>query len=116
MQISVEWSLNLPFMFEMSLGIWHLPTITMPISPSYSKALNFSDCVKEMGKCLDEEQLELMLVVAWALSLWSDINLLLFQEEIMAAQERATISQVSRSVPAISISIKSHLDSCLSNF
>lgn len=34
--------------------------------------------MKEMGKCLDEEQLELMLVVAWAL--WSDRNLLLFQD------------------------------------
>ena len=59
------------------LGIWHLATL--PISPSYSTdAGSLSDWVKEMGKCLDEEQLELMLVVAWAL--WSDRNLLLFQD------------------------------------
>ncbi|KAK2351136.1 Ribonuclease H superfamily protein [Trifolium repens] len=57
-------------------GIWLLCPF---ISPSYSTdAGSLSDWVKEMGKCLDEEQLELMLVVAWAL--WSDRNLLQFQD------------------------------------
>jgi len=52
---------------------------TLPISPSYSTdAGSLSDWVKEMGECLDEEQLEPMLVVSWAL--WSDRNLLQFQD------------------------------------
>lgn len=57
-------------------GIWLL--CPLALHTQQMQALNFSDWVKEMGKCLDEEQLELMLVVAWAL--WSDRNLLLFQD------------------------------------
>lgn len=58
-------------------GIWLL--CPLALHSQQMQALNFSDWVKEMGKCLDEEQLELMRGVAWAL--WSYRNLLLFQGE-----------------------------------